>query len=47
MGYNSQFDIEGEVGRVSELLERDVDFEGWLRDVDENEDGGEGGSSQI
>ena len=33
IGYNSQFDVEGQVGRVSELLERDVDFEGWLRDV--------------
>ena len=33
MGYNSQFDVEGEVDRVSELLERDVDFGGWLRDV--------------
>ena len=32
---------------MSELLERDVDFEGWLRDVD-GEDGDEvGGSSQI
>ncbi|KIM73364.1 hypothetical protein PILCRDRAFT_15271 [Piloderma croceum F 1598] len=50
MGYNSQFDVEGQVDRVSELLERDVDFEGWLRDVDgEDEDGegGEGGSSQV
>ncbi|KAI0761477.1 hypothetical protein BD413DRAFT_242191 [Trametes elegans] len=38
MGYNSQFDVEGEVGRVSELLERDVDFNGWLRDLDEAEE---------
>ncbi|KAI9069441.1 hypothetical protein FKP32DRAFT_1640824 [Trametes sanguinea] len=35
MGYNSQFDVEGQVDRVSELLERDVDYNGWLRDVDE------------
>ncbi|EGN96452.1 hypothetical protein SERLA73DRAFT_186190 [Serpula lacrymans var. lacrymans S7.3] len=30
-GYNSQFDVEGQVDRVSELLEKDVDFDGWLR----------------
>jgi hypothetical protein len=33
LAYNSQFDVEGQVGRVSELLERDVDFDGWLRDI--------------
>ncbi|KAA1475856.1 hypothetical protein DENSPDRAFT_450217 [Dentipellis sp. KUC8613] len=33
MGYDSQFDVEGGVDRVSELLERDVDFGAWLRDV--------------
>lgn len=33
MGYSSQFDIERHVDRVSELLEKDVDFDGWLRDV--------------
>jgi Wiskott-Aldrich syndrome protein len=38
MGYNSQYDVEGQVDRVSELLERDVDFEGWLRDVPEEEE---------
>ncbi|KAL7282874.1 hypothetical protein ACG7TL_002288 [Trametes sanguinea] len=38
MGYNSQFDVEGQVDRVSELLERDVDYNGWLRDVDEVDD---------
>ncbi|GBE82872.1 hypothetical protein SCP_0412590 [Sparassis crispa] len=37
-GYNSQFDVEGQIGRVSELLERDVDFEGWLRDVPDVEE---------
>ncbi|KAL0947848.1 hypothetical protein HGRIS_013909 [Hohenbuehelia grisea] len=35
--YNSQFDVEGEVGRVNELLEKDVDFDGWLRDVSGDE----------
>ncbi|KAI0738087.1 hypothetical protein C8Q80DRAFT_1276100 [Daedaleopsis nitida] len=34
MGYSSQFDLEGHVEQVSELLERDVDFNGWLRDLD-------------
>lgn len=33
LGFNSQFDVEGQVDRVSELLERDVDFDGWLKDV--------------
>lgn len=32
-GYRSQFDVERHVDRVSELLEKDVDFCGWLRDV--------------
>ncbi|EKM56135.1 uncharacterized protein PHACADRAFT_209631 [Phanerochaete carnosa HHB-10118-sp] len=35
VGYSSQFDVEGQVGLVSDLLERDVDFDGWLRDVPE------------
>ncbi|KAI0823826.1 hypothetical protein BC628DRAFT_481262 [Trametes gibbosa] len=37
MAYNSQFDVEGQVDRVSELLERDVDYNGWLRDLDDDE----------
>lgn len=37
MQYNSQFDVEGQVDRVSELLDRDVDFDGWLRDIPEEE----------
>lgn len=37
MGYNSQFDVEGQVGMVSDLLEKDVDFDGWLRDMPEVE----------
>ncbi|KAI0628857.1 hypothetical protein C8Q77DRAFT_1067215 [Trametes polyzona] len=38
MGYNSQFDVEGQIDRVSELLERDVDYNGWLRDLDDADD---------
>jgi hypothetical protein len=37
-GYNSQFDVEGQVDRVSELLERDVDFDGWLNDMHDGEE---------
>ncbi|KAI1785636.1 hypothetical protein LXA43DRAFT_121356 [Ganoderma leucocontextum] len=37
MGYSSQFDVEGHVEQVSELLNHDVDFDGWLRDPDEDE----------
>lgn len=37
MGYSSQFDVEGQVGMVSEILDRDVDFDGWLRDIPEVE----------
>lgn len=33
VGYSSQFDVERHVDRVSELLEKDVDFDGWLRDA--------------
>jgi len=39
MGYNSQFDVEGQVDRVSALLDQDVDYDGWLRDVPEIEEG--------
>ncbi|TFY81591.1 hypothetical protein EWM64_g2424 [Hericium alpestre] len=39
MGYDSQFDVEGNVDRVTELLERDVDFDAWLRDSVEGEQG--------
>ena len=38
MGYNSQFDVEGQVGLVSDLLERDVDFTGWIHDLPEGVD---------
>jgi hypothetical protein len=37
-GYIPQFDLEDQVDRVSELLERDVDFDGWLRDISESGD---------
>ncbi|EMD34267.1 hypothetical protein CERSUDRAFT_125460 [Gelatoporia subvermispora B] len=38
MGYNSQFDVDGRVDRVSELLDRDVDYSGWLRDIPDDEE---------
>ncbi|KAH9912192.1 uncharacterized protein BXZ73DRAFT_107561 [Epithele typhae] len=31
--YCSQFDLEAHIEQVSELLDRDVDFNGWLRDL--------------
>ena len=31
-GYNSQFDVAGQVDKVDKLLEKDLDYEGWLRD---------------
>jgi hypothetical protein len=31
-GYNSQFDVAGQVDKVDKPLEKDVDYEGWLRD---------------
>ncbi|EPS98344.1 hypothetical protein FOMPIDRAFT_96290 [Fomitopsis schrenkii] len=37
-GYNSQFDVEGGVSRAAELLDRDVDYADWLRDIPEVED---------
>ncbi|KAH9930882.1 uncharacterized protein B0H18DRAFT_991698 [Fomitopsis serialis] len=38
LGYNSQFDVEGGVSRAAELLDRDVDYADWLRDIPEVED---------
>ena len=38
MGYSSQFDVEGGVSRAAELLDRDVDYADWLRDIPEAED---------
>lgn len=39
MGYNSQFDVDGRVDQVSEFLERDVDFDKWIKDIpDDDED---------
>ncbi|THH21486.1 hypothetical protein EW146_g99 [Bondarzewia mesenterica] len=46
MGYNSQFDVEGNVDRVSELLERDVDFVAWLRDIPPVTDEQDGAGTQ-
>ena len=38
-GYNSQFDVAGQVDKVDKLLEKDVDYEGWLRDPSLERDG--------
>ncbi|KAL4075221.1 hypothetical protein V8B97DRAFT_1945110 [Scleroderma yunnanense] len=38
MGYSSQFDVEKHVDRVREMLEKDVDFDSWLRDVNTLDD---------
>jgi len=38
LGYNSQFDVDGRVDRVSELLDRDVDYSGWLRDIPDDDE---------
>lgn len=38
-GYDSQFDLEKHADRVSELLERDVDFAGWLKQMPEEDQG--------
>ena len=35
MGYNSQFDVEREVEHAAELIENDLDFGGWIRDIPE------------
>lgn len=32
MGYSSQFDVNGKVDQVSKFMEKDVDYDGWLRD---------------
>lgn len=38
LGYNSQFDVERGISRAAELLDRDVDYTDWLRDIPEVED---------
>lgn len=38
IGYNSQFDVESQIGHVADFLEKDVDYAGWLRDVPEEEE---------
>ncbi|KAI0782109.1 hypothetical protein C8Q75DRAFT_811956 [Abortiporus biennis] len=37
MGYSSQFDVEAQIGQVTALLEKDVDFDGWLKDLSDEE----------
>jgi hypothetical protein len=32
MGYSSQFDVNGKVDQVNKFMEKDVDYDGWLRD---------------
>lgn len=32
MGYSSQFDLNGKVDQVTKFMEKDVDYDGWLRD---------------
>lgn len=39
MAYSSQFDVDGQVDQLSHFLEKDVDFDAWVRDV--NADGEE------
>lgn len=31
-GYNSQFDVDRQVDQVDKILEKDVDYDGWLRE---------------
>ncbi|KAI6027191.1 hypothetical protein EDC04DRAFT_2718233 [Pisolithus marmoratus] len=38
LGYSSQLDVEKHVDRVNELLEKDVDFDSWLKDVNTVDD---------
>lgn len=37
MAYNSQFDVDGNVDRLSSFLEKDVDFGAWVRDLDDED----------
>lgn len=37
--YNSQFDADVAAGRASALLERDVEFDMWLRPEEGSEEG--------
>lgn len=39
MGYSSQFDVEAQVGHVNAFLEKDVDFDGWLKDLPDEDEG--------
>ena len=46
-GGSSQFDVDARVDRVSEFLERDVDFDGWLRNISGDEAEGEGTGRSV
>lgn len=35
MPFNSQYDVNGNIDRVSHLLEKDVDFGAWINDADD------------
>ncbi|KLO18873.1 hypothetical protein SCHPADRAFT_899438 [Schizopora paradoxa] len=35
MPFNSQYDVNGNIDRVSHLLEKDVDFGAWIKDADD------------
>ena len=41
--YNSQFDVAGQVDKVDKLLEKDVDYGGWLRDPSLEREGSRAG----
>lgn len=40
-GYNSQFDVDGNVDEVSAMLERDVDVDHWYKDIERTGQGAE------
>ena len=35
MPFNSQYDVNGNIDRVSHLLEKDVDFGAWINEADD------------
>ena len=44
--YNSQYDVDAHVDRLSNFMEQDVDFSAWLRNIDDEDEGeGEGSGS--
>lgn len=40
--YNSQYDVDANIDRVSHFMEQDVDFSAWLKNMDEEEEEEEG-----